>query len=311
VTSVIIPAFNRESLIQKTLESVVRQSLIPQEVFVVDDASTDGTVAAVEEFALSHTEIPIRCIRQEVNSGVSAARNRGIRSANHEWVALLDSDDLWKPDHLGELHQCVGDADIAFARARGFSNDGSTNASQKTWASGFTSADEVTESMLGACHILPSATMARREVLLDGCLFDEDPAVQHAEDWDLWLRMIDNGLKFAMNPNYTCLYRQHDESACRRKVKLYRAVVHCLLKHQDHGGSYRSRAWKESFAYYQGKLARACIEESCDGARSAFLKALGASPLSWPLLVGFFLHLCATPVPRMREFNRRFARRYL
>ena len=84
--SVVIPLYNKAAEIARALNSVLGQSLLPREVIVVDDGSTDGSGAIVEGFASPL----VRLVRQE-NQGVSAARNRGIREAKSRWVALLKS----------------------------------------------------------------------------------------------------------------------------------------------------------------------------------------------------------------------------
>ena len=86
--SVIIPAYNRESLIGDTLRSVMNQTRPPEEVIVVDDGSTDGTVDAVRSFDSS-----IKVICQE-NQGAGAARNRGLQEASGDFIHFMDSDDL-------------------------------------------------------------------------------------------------------------------------------------------------------------------------------------------------------------------------
>jgi glycosyltransferase involved in cell wall biosynthesis len=74
--SVVIPSYNREVLILPTLDSIRNQTLRPREVLVIDDRSTDTTVRVVEEYAARHPDFPLRCLVQEKNQGVSAARNR-------------------------------------------------------------------------------------------------------------------------------------------------------------------------------------------------------------------------------------------
>lgn len=93
--SVVIPLYNKEKQIANTLRSVFDQTYTDYEIIVVNDGSTDNSVAVVE----SLNDSRIRLIHQK-NAGVSAARNRGIEDAKGEYIALLDGDDEWKPEFL-------------------------------------------------------------------------------------------------------------------------------------------------------------------------------------------------------------------
>src|SRR5574340_444159 len=93
--SVIIPTYNRAALVPEAVASVLGQTWREFEVLVVDDGSTDGTLAALAPYAGQ-----IRFLRRESRGGVSAARNTGIAAARGEWLAFLDSDDLWRPEKL-------------------------------------------------------------------------------------------------------------------------------------------------------------------------------------------------------------------
>lgn len=93
--SVVIPLYNKEQSIKNTIQSVLNQSLQDFEIVLVNDGSTDNSVAVVEQFSDSR----IRLIHQE-NQGVSAARNKGITEAKYDWIAFLDADDEWYENKL-------------------------------------------------------------------------------------------------------------------------------------------------------------------------------------------------------------------
>ena len=93
--SVIIPTYNRAAYVKEAIDSVLGQSYEDYEIIVVDDGSSDDTNAVVKGFGDSR----IRYIYQK-NKGISGARNTGIRNARAQFVALLDSDDIWFPQIL-------------------------------------------------------------------------------------------------------------------------------------------------------------------------------------------------------------------
>ena len=103
--SVVIPLYNKEQAIECTVKSVLRQSRPADELIIVDDGSTDASVAKVER--LLKAEKPatrVRILRQR-NEGVSVARNRGAEEARHEFIAFLDGDDEWEPDCIAEFER--------------------------------------------------------------------------------------------------------------------------------------------------------------------------------------------------------------
>lgn len=95
--SVIIPMYNAQETIEQTLDSIRCQTMLSSilEVLIVDDGSNDNSKRIVEEYMIRNKQVPIKYISQK-NSGVSAARNRGLKEARGEYIAFLDSDDIWK-----------------------------------------------------------------------------------------------------------------------------------------------------------------------------------------------------------------------
>src|SRR5579859_1065276 len=97
--SAIIPTYNRRPYLGRAIQSILSQSIAPDEILVIDDGSTDGTADYLRK------EFPgvIRLVEQ-TNAGVSAARRRGLLEARHDWIAFLDSDDEWS---IGRLRPCL------------------------------------------------------------------------------------------------------------------------------------------------------------------------------------------------------------
>lgn len=98
--SVVIPLYNKEKSIASTLQTVLNQTFTDYEIVIVNDGSTDNSIAEVEKIQDNR----IRLIHQQ-NAGVSAARNRGIEEAKGELIAFLDADDEWKPEYLATQYQ--------------------------------------------------------------------------------------------------------------------------------------------------------------------------------------------------------------
>ncbi len=177
--SVIIPTFNRQQFLTQAVESVRDQTFSDFELIVVDDGSTDGTEEWVAGFAGA------RCIRQE-NRGVSSARNAGIASSSGEFIAFLDSDDLWKPEKLAcqaAFHREHPDAWISQTEEIWIRNGRRVNQRKKHGKHG----GWIFRECLPLCIISPSAVMMKRTLFREVGLFDESfPA---CEDYDLWLRV--------------------------------------------------------------------------------------------------------------------------
>jgi len=100
--SIIIPLYNKEQYIRKTLESVFSQTFQQFEIVIVDDGSTDGSLDVVRQ--IDDPRIRIVC---KENGGVSSARNMGIGEARYPYLAFLDADDLWMPDHLEVIARLI------------------------------------------------------------------------------------------------------------------------------------------------------------------------------------------------------------
>ncbi len=178
--SVIIPTYNRFPMLCEAIESVLAQSHADYELIVVDDGSTDQTVSIQDLY-----KGKLRYIYQE-NSGASAARNRGAVEARGEWIAFLDSDDLWQPEKLvrqrtameGAPEIKVSYTDEIWYRRGVRVNPGKKHAKYS---------GPIFEKCLPLCIISPSSVMIQKQLFLSLEGFNEDFPV--CEDYDLWLRI--------------------------------------------------------------------------------------------------------------------------
>jgi glycosyltransferase involved in cell wall biosynthesis len=177
--SVVIPTYNRYTLLKRALESVYIQSSLPKEVIVVDDGSDDATHKIQNEFP------QIQYIYQE-NRGVSAARNTGLKNASCEWIAFLDSDDLWHQEKLAKhqaYHTLHPKLLMSYTDESWIRNDQEIKVPKK-----YQKVEEgIFENSLSHCIIAPSSVCIHQSVFEKVGLFDEDLEV--CEDYDLWLRI--------------------------------------------------------------------------------------------------------------------------
>ncbi len=181
LVSVVLTTYNRKDLLRRAIRSVCGQTHAPDEIIVCDDGSTDGTQ---QELTI---EFPsVHWLKQE-NKGVASARNRGIRHSRGTWIALLDSDDEWKPEKLELQLECMRlnphskacHTDEEWIRA------GNQVIPPKFLDK---SPKNLFVRSLRRCLICPSSALIQRDVFSEIGLFDESLPV--CEDYDFWLRLL-------------------------------------------------------------------------------------------------------------------------
>ncbi len=178
--SAIIPTYNRAPLLKRALDSVYAQTCQPDEVIVVDDGSSDSTRYMINDYFPN-----VRYLHQH-NAGVSAARNYGIQTASGDWLAFLDSDDVWLPGKLAmqmaalknkpDLTVCHSE-EIWIRNGRRV-NPGNRHRKAGGW---------IFQMCLPLCAMSPSSVLIHRSVLAATGGFDE--TLPACEDYDLWLRI--------------------------------------------------------------------------------------------------------------------------
>lgn len=180
--SVVIPTFNSQDTIKAALESVFAQSLIPDEVIVVDDESTDHTCHIVT------SNFPQVTLIKKHNGGPSSARNLGIKNAKSEWIAFLDADDIWANDKCQLQVQVIRDNPKAVVIASSWTSSAhQLMASEKNRSHTPAKKHLWTSDILVLNRFQTSTVMARRSQLEQLGSFKSE--LDGAEDWDMWLRL--------------------------------------------------------------------------------------------------------------------------
>ncbi len=177
--SVIIPTLNRKETLKRAIRSVVMQSYTPYEIVVIDDGSEDGTKEWLKD------NYPNVKYIYQMNSGVSSARNKGIKFARGDWIALLDSDDEWLPSKLkDQANEIELNPAAKFLHTNEIWIRNGVRVNQKKKHKKY--GGYIFEKCLDMCRISPSSVLIKKDIFDEIGMFDETLKV--CEDYDLWLR---------------------------------------------------------------------------------------------------------------------------
>lgn len=191
--SVIVPVYNGKRFLREAIESVIKQTLQPIELIIIDDGSTDDSLSTLDGIKAS---FPIVRLQQE-NSGQSAARNYGIKVSKGDYIALIDQDDIWYPKHLETLSipfQKEKDDRIGWVYSNFAETDEQGMIVRQGYLDGlpFQNPKRDLPHVLGAGVIIqPGATLIKKKAFDDVGGFD--PKLSGYEDDDLFLRIFRRG----------------------------------------------------------------------------------------------------------------------
>ena len=221
--SVVIPLYNKESSIESTIQSVLKQSYQNFEIIVVDDGSTDNSV----DYVKTYNDKRIRLIPKE-NGGVSSARNEGIRQAQYEYIAFLDADDLWKPTYLEELVKLITDFPEASLWGTGYEfliNNTSSRA-EKSLPDNFRGIIQNPWSSVAHSYCTTTSCCRRQSLLTIG-MFDE--RISYGEDIDVWWRLMLNYPAAYYNKSLA-IYRFDEDNRLMNKQILLEKLYICYFE---------------------------------------------------------------------------------
>ena len=244
LVSIIMPAFNVAKYIAPSIESVKKQSYSNWELLIVNDGSTDHTEEVIQSYLLKDSRI--RYFFQP-NKGQGAARNLALKHANGDFIAFLDSDDLWLPKKLEkQVKILTNDENIDLLFSSGFIFDESGiiesfHVKEQFWSE----ENGAVEKFIEKNRIPILSVLVKKKTIDEASGFNIDRRIQNAEDYYLWIKLLLNGAKFMGISDKLVKYRKHQEQATFNISSQYLKEVN-VLKELFKGNSQYERVVQRS-----------------------------------------------------------------
>ena len=219
--SVIVPTYNRAHRLPRALDSILCQSYSPKEIIVVDDGSTDETSDLMTS---EYSEI---VFIQQQNTGVSSARNAGIKRASGDWITFLDSDDEWLPKKLEiQMKALYKNPEIKICHTNEIwiRNGKRVNPKKKHGKFG----GWIFQKCLPLCCISPSSVIIHKSIFKEIGLFDYSLPV--CEDYDLWLRITARNPVLYIEKPFLIKYGGHEDQLSKKYWGMDRFRIKSLEK---------------------------------------------------------------------------------
>lgn len=185
LVSIVMPAYNCEKYIREAINSVLNQTYQNWELLVIDDGSKDKTSYIIKEF--ENKDSRIRYIKNEKNMGVSATRNRGIFIASSEWIAFLDSDDMWEKTKLEKQIKMAEEKSAEFL----FTGSSYINEEGKPYKGIFRVTESVTYKKLRNQNVISCSSVLIKKKFFENIKMEKDDI---HEDYAVWLRVLKTGV---------------------------------------------------------------------------------------------------------------------
>jgi glycosyltransferase involved in cell wall biosynthesis len=275
VISIVMPVYNTAKYVEAAIESVLAQTFVDFELLIIDDAGPDNSI----ELCRAYSDPRIRIISQ-ANRGLAGARNTGIRHARGQYIALLDSDDLWEPEklerHIEHLWQSP-DVGISYAASRMIDDDGNfLRIVQRPKLKDVTARDVFLRNPVGN----GSAPVIRRQVFEDIAFINEDrneldyfdESFRQSEDIECWCRMaLMTKWQFEGIAGAYTRYRINEGGLSANVVKQFETWSRVKARVSELNPKFADKWGPYAEAYQKRYLARRCFR-------------MGEGALAWSLM---------------------------
>lgn len=252
--SIIMPAYNAALFIEESIRSVLCQTYANFELIIVNDGSTDNTNDIISTFKDDRIKVI-----QQLNKGLGAARNAGIENSVNEYIAFLDSDDIWRNDKLQNVISGLDGPDVGlyYSNVMEFKTDIASAIPNRYSEPIKPMATK--DLILIYDFVVVSSSVVPSNIMKEYGGFSED--LYGTEDWDLWIR-IGQKYKFKKIEEYDCYYRINENGLSKKREEFLKKEFQVIHKHLlvSGLGSIRVRElalwvwYKKNFYYYLSNL---------------------------------------------------------
>ena len=297
--SVIIPAYRAAGTIERALEGVVGQTVPPKEVVIVDDGSDDGTLAVAEAFAPRMGEIELKLFRQE-NAGAGEARNRAILESAGRYLAFLDADDEWLPEHLERSLWHIAEGGFTLTAHNEFLASGADRWPNDC-AKHFKNSADPYVPLYCRGYISTATVVVEREAVFEVGGFDT--GLRNGQDIDLWLAILarpENRFVVFDDALTVCHETQGSvQSHTGRRLRCVYQVARRWAPEVARRGNGGLRAIWERIAVIHYEAFSSYWRNG-----KPFAAIAASIPFPLNLLIASFVGLCSAPPDRPRYLSR-------
>jgi len=239
LVTIITPSYNSRDYIIETIDSVLNQSYENYEMLIIDDCSNDGSYEMVREYIKKDSRIKVYSL--EHNSGCPAVpRNFALNMAQGEYVAFLDSDDIWHKDKLKIQIEYMMQNNCFFSAShiKIFHNKNEIKkAIHKIIDFNCVGSEKITHSKLMFKNIIPNSSVIIKKTLIDDLQFNVDLRYKAIEDYHMWLRILERGGCCCKIASQLLFYRIAETSISKSKFAMFKKHIMLYSEYKPYSKS--------------------------------------------------------------------------
>jgi teichuronic acid biosynthesis glycosyltransferase TuaG len=251
--SVVLPVYNSVKYISETLMSVLNQTLAPDEIIVVDDNSNDRTESEVRALMGIHKNIKLISLIDN-SGGPATPRNIGVEAAKGDFVAFIDSDDVWHPQKLEMQHALIKDKNLDFVSSKSWKLQSGKSPAEtarlKKKLPTIINTTKVTRKDFICKNPLCASSVFVRKEIIQKIRFDSRRDYVAIEDYVAWRKIHDSVIDFSLRIDFPLVdYRVHGNSISFSKFKMAARTFNYLRDYHANSNRVKSRVMLEFFGY--------------------------------------------------------------